>query len=635
MAAPNNKMTMSKINPDDLVIGQHVNFTVTLSSDNTILKGKKITINNNHSKNIQFDADSVDLTNEPGDLTATAKLGFKILPGTQDGESITFEVETNATADGVVFKSISFSDKAKAASKNVMEISINKKADLVIGQYVSFIVTLSSDVPIYPGSVNIKNHSNNIQFDLTTAALSYLAGAKKATAMLGFTVLPNTQDDSDITFEVEADVTTIDQATFQPVKFTGKANEIDINSLALFIEQPYLQVPLNTGAPKPQFTPIYTTLKNKNTHKKLVGTPIFITSQQKNKMEEFDFKDASNTNLLSLEKVGPAGKGLMLTSDKDGLVKFYLYPRISLVSILKLLTLILTNDANGAMALAKNTIYAVNYSDPGYLNSIGIPSIVGKDPTNLVANSSESGFLTIINSYPAASMGDIILFFVNNYYTGHSVTIEDPAKQLDNYVELPCSIFTQGKTSDFSYAAIKPNGDALYSIPLPVTYLGGVPYEPVSNVKRDYELCRVHTSLGVGPDNIIPPDNDISYSNIMLYPGYKYKGLFIEILRSDTINQKAKTNPVPLSISDITLNMYVNSDNKSFTLSYTTPISLANIGGSGDKDSIFFHIPYTDIVGVQWKGNISFDYQFFKDETKKYSAIWNGFIGTVPTTGDN
>ncbi|PHM47457.1 hypothetical protein [Xenorhabdus miraniensis] len=636
MAVPNNKITLTTINKDDLVIGQNVSFTVTLSSDQTISPNSKVTINNT-SHNIKFTENSVDLTYKTGNLKATATLSFTILSTASDGSPITFEVDTTATAGSKPFPATPFTGKAKAASKKTMKISINPKADLVIGQYVSFIVTLNSDTSILMGnSITINsNHSKNIEFDANTVAITLRDGALTATAELGFTVLSSAQDDSEITFDVETDATTADKATFPPVHFQGKANEIDISSLALFVEKPYLQVPINTGIPKPQYTAIYTTLKNKNTHKELVGTPVFITSQQQNKMEEFDFKDTNNSKSLSLEKVGPMGKGLILTSDENGLVRFYLYTKESLVSTLKLLTLILTNDENGAMALAKVTIYAVNYINTGYLKSIGIPNIVGKDPTNLVANISESGFLTIIYSYPGASVGDVILFFVNSNYTGHSVTINDPAKQFGNYVELPYSIFTIGNTSNFSYTAIKPNGDALYSIPLPVTYLGGVPYEPASSVKRNYELCLVHTSLGVDPNNIIPPDNDISYSNIMQYPGYTHKGLFIEIIRSNTINSKAKIYPVPLNVSDITLNMYVNSDNKSFTLSYTTPISLTNIGGSGNKDSIFFHIPYDDIVGVQWRGNISFDYEFFKDETKQHSKIWNGYIGTVPTTGDN
>ncbi|WP_047678781.1 MULTISPECIES: hypothetical protein [Xenorhabdus] len=630
MTSPINKMTVSAINKDDFVIGNHVTFTVTLNSNQGISTGNKVTIKNTSNRYITFDSNSVDLKNKKGDLTANAQFGFTILPNTPVGTDITFEVETDAQAGGVKFTSQKVMGKAKTP-RLPMDISIDKNADLVIGQYVSFTVTLSTDGFINLGGVVvISDQSSNIKFDPFPVTLITSHDTKTAIAQLGFTVLPTATDNEDIKFTVNTTATSTTGTVFRPIKFMGKANEIDINSLALFVEKFYLQVPLDSNSIKSQYTAVYTTLKNKNTHKALVGTPVFITSQQQNKMEEFDFKDASNSNSLSLQKIGPAGKGLVIASNERGIVKFYLYTKESLVSVLNLLTLIQTKYENGAMALAKNTIYAVNYINVGYLNSIGIPNIVGKDPTNLFGNISESGFLTIINSYPGASRGDTILFFVNKIYTGHSVNISDPTTQFPNYIELPYSIFKEGDTSYFSYTAIKLNGDALYSIELPVTYLGGVPYEPVSNVKRDYELCRVHTSLGVGPDNIIPPDNDISYSNIMQYPGYKHKGLFIEILRSDTIVQKAKTNPVPLSISDITLNIYVNSDNKSFTLSYTTPIGLENIGGIGNKDSIFFHIPYDDIVGVNWRGNISFDYEFFKDETKQYSAIWNGNIGTVP-----
>ncbi|MDC9593267.1 hypothetical protein [Xenorhabdus sp. IM139775] len=519
---------------------------------------------------------------------------------------------------------------------NKMDISILHNADLVIGQYVSFVVTLSSDKPIIPAkSIIIKNASNNIQLDQISVPLVLGSQALTAYAQLRFTVLKEVngnpvKDGASITFEVDTDATVVsDKSGFQPIKFAGTANEIDINSLALFVEKPYLQVPLDGSQSKP--TAIYTTLRNKSTHKPLIGTPVFITSQQKDKIEQFDFKDADNKKQIVPEKVGPS-KGLVIASNKDGLVKFYLYPRLSLVNVLTLLTII-PGNINGAMAVAKNIIYAVNYSNPGYMNSIGIPSILGNTPNGLIANGGEPDFLTIINSYPGASIGDVVIFFVENNYTGQSVTILNPEEQFDKYkIKLPYSIFKQGKPSDFSYAAISSTGDVSYSVPIKVTYLGGIPYEPEKKVERDYKLCITHTSLGVGPDNIIPPDNDVSHSSIMKYPGYKHDGLFVEIVRSNT-NIKGELKSVPLNITEVTLNMYVNADNKSFIISYTTPISLQDIGGQGgNPDSIFFHIPYDDIVGVEWSGNISFDYQFFQDETVQYSAVWSGFIGTVPNS---
>ncbi|PHM63239.1 hypothetical protein [Xenorhabdus ishibashii] len=645
----NTHMDISLKPADDLFISQQREFTVTLISDTGIDTDKSITVKK-VSKNIKFDQDvsnPIKLVYGDKSLTATADLSFTVLETVgnnpvHDGDNITFEIDTDATSSGIIFNNVNFTGKAKAMN-NKMEISINQKADLVIGQSVSFTVTLSSDQLILPDKhVTIKNA--NIKFDQdinNPINLSYIDGHKKAFAQLSFTVEDPSgtpiQDGSQIIFEIHTDAAT-SEGDFNFIGFIGKANEIDVGSLALFVEKPYLQTPLisNSKPLENNFTPVYTTLKSKS-GKKLVGTPIFITSVAAHKMNEFNFKDAGNIDIIP-EKIGP-NDGIMLTSDGDGLVKFYLHPKLALVGTVELKAIILDNIES----LAKKIIYIVNYIEPGYMNSIGTPDIFGYDPSGIYANSGLPYFMTSVSSYDTVSPGDTILFFVkdlqanNLKFTGHKLLISNPKKQLDQYnIKIPYSIFEQqSKPYEFSYSVVKPTGDTLYSETLPVTYLGGVFYEPEPEVKRSYDMCIVHPSIGVDPNIAIPPVNSIGYDNIMKYPGYTYNGLFIEIIRSQGNDSKAKLNPVPLDITDITLNMYINSDNKNFTKSYTKQIDLKEIGGPGNKNSIYFHIPYDDIIGINWRGNISFDYQFFKDEIIQYSAVWDGYIGTTPPPGSN
>ncbi|OKP07071.1 hypothetical protein [Xenorhabdus thuongxuanensis] len=527
---------------------------------------------------------------------------------------------------------------------NRMEISINTKADLVIYQSVSFTVTLSSDQPILmEKTVTIKNTSKNIRLDQKNPIpLIYTDGNKKASAQLSFTVEDpsgaSIQDGSNIIFEIHTDATT-SEGDFNIVKFAGKANEIDLNSLALFVEQPFLQMPLD--GEKPKYTSIYTILKNKNTQKVLVGTPIFITSQQHNKMDEFSFKDETNTVPLFLEKVGHT-EGLTITSNKNGLVKFYLYPKTTLVSVVSLWSYILSDVVN-IRSEANKLIYIINYSEPTFLNSIGTPDILGYSPSGIYANSGLSYFMISISSYDQASPGDMILFFVKDLdtkttnFTGYSAVIEDPKSQLDKYsITLPYSIFKQqAKPYEFSYIVVKKGGDALYSETLPVTYLGGVPYEPEASVNRNYKPCIVHTSLGVGPDNIIPSGygNYVNIDAIIKYPGYTHNGLFVEIVRSNTHDPNEEIIPVPSNITDITLNMYINSQNKNFIKSYTQQVTLHEIGSNGNANSIFFHIPYTQIVNIRGVGDITFDYQFYQEEEIKYGVSWSANIETIPDPG--
>ncbi|WP_340616147.1 hypothetical protein [Xenorhabdus entomophaga] len=640
---PNNTMDISKIDPDDLVIGQKVNFTVTLTSDQPITKGKKVTIENNHSKNIQFDADSVNLVYANQDQTATAKFTFQILPGAQVNSDITFDVDTDADVGGVKFTSpppvTAGKVKAKPVPNKTMTISINTAADLVIGQHVSFLVTLSSDTPIYPSSsITIKKSSisNNIQFDPTpNSSPVFASDYKTATMKLGFTVLSSAQDDSYITFDVETDATTTDKATFQTIQFKGKANEIDTNSLALFVENPVLKTIIEGDQPPSEtgnFTPIYTTLRSKS-GKTLAYTPVLITSMILHKMKDFDFKKADNQTDIIPEKIGP-NESIMLASDRNGLVKFYLHPKLAEIVTLTLKTIILDGVAD---APAKQEIYAVNYTNPGYMNSIGQPIIAGFSIGNLYSTGMKD-FATIVNSYDHAAVGDTILFFVNGNYTGHSVTIIKLADQLNTPMLLPYSIFKENEPSEFSYAVIQIGGHALYSEVLKLNYIGGVPYEPITGVKREFEPCIVHASIGVGPDDILQPGwgNYINYDAIMKYPGYKYNGLFIEIIRSNNISSNAETNPVPLDITDITLTMYINSDNKSFQKTYTKQIPLAQIGGAGNgnPNSIFFHINYDDISGIEGHGYIYFDYHFYQDQLLKYSVEWTSNIETTAGPGE-
>ncbi|CDG20816.1 hypothetical protein XPG1_1161 [Xenorhabdus poinarii G6] len=648
-------ITSTKISPlaNKLEVGHKVTFSVKLTSNKPIDNNKYIIVENGYIQNIKFDNLKVPLVykNESGMFTATAEFGFTVLAkiggvgsNVNNDDSISFAINTDAKSDATVFPNMphTYNSKIKVnpVSSNKIDITINKNADLVIGQKVSFFVELNSDNPIVPaGNITIKNISSNIKFDQdTTKPIPlYSQVGNKASAQLSFTVLDGVlggtpaQDGDAITFVIHTDAST-SEGHFGSVLFNGTANEIDVDSLALFVENPFLQVLSESGQQHP--TAIYTYLKNRNTQKPLVGTPIFITSQKRNQIEEFKFKDGDRNNPIMLEEEGNT-KGLIIASKEDGLVRFYLYPQTARISIVNLWSYIISYTAD-IKREAKQVIYAVNYIKPTFFNSIGMPDISGYSTAGIRADSILPYFMVSISGDPRISKGDMVLFFVNKLnstkppkFTGYTELIGDLQTQLDRYsMKLPYTIFEQLVPSEFSYAVVKPDELALYSETLPVTYLGGAPYVPEQEAKRSYELCIVHPSTGVDPDVFIPADNNIVYDNIKKYPNNKYDGLFIEIVRLKSNNTDSKLNPVPLNIKDITLNMYINSDNKSFTKSYNQQIDLADISGPGNKDSIFFHIPYDDIVGVKWRGNISFDYQFFKDEVIQYSVVWNGYIDT-------
>ncbi|MDE9551404.1 hypothetical protein KKJ06_02080 [Xenorhabdus bovienii] len=655
-------ITSTKISPlaNELEVGQKATFLVILTSNKPIDNNKYIIVENGYVQNIKFDNPSVPLVykNESGDFTATAEFSFTVLAkiggvgaDVNNDDSISFTINTDAKSDATVFPNMphryNSKIKVKPVNSNKIDITINKNADLVIGQKVSFFVELNSDNPIVPASnITIEKISSNIKFDQDTTKTIplYSQVLNKASAQVSFTVLggvsggASAQDGAAITFVINTDAFT-SEGNFGSVSFNGTANEIDMDSLALFVESPFLQMSSESDQQNP--TAIYTYLKNRNTQKPLVGTPVFITSQKRNQIEEFKFKDGDGNNPITLEKEGNT-KGLIIASKDDGLVKFYLYPQTALVSVVNLWSYIVSHTVD-IRREAKQVIYAVNYIKPTFFDSIGMPDISGYSTAGIRADSILPYFMASVSGDPRISKDDTVLFFVNKLnstkppqFTGYTELISDPQTQLDQYsMKLPYTIFEQSIPSELSYTVVKPDGSALYSDTLPVTYLGGASYVPEQEAKRSYELCIVHPSTGVDPDVFIPADNDIGYENIKKYPNHKYDGLFIEIVRFQSNDTDSKLNPVPSNIKDITLNMYINSDNKSFTKSYTKQINLADISGPGNKDSIFFHIPYDDIVSIKWRGNISFDYQFFKDEVIQYSAVWNGYIGTEPLDGSD
>ncbi|KMJ45104.1 hypothetical protein AB204_10940, partial [Xenorhabdus khoisanae] len=384
-------ITSMKISPSltsELEVGQTVNFTVTLTSNEAIDKNKSITIEYGPVKNIQFTNPTVQLKYDGVSHNATADFSFKVLSkvgevDVKNGDQISFIIKTNAESGGVQFKDMPYTYTGKAkvnpVNKNQISITINKTADLIIGQSVSFTVNLSSDQPITERGNILIQKASNVNFaqgNNNPVRLNYIEGNREASAQLSFTVEDPTNPDVPITdgshigFEVHTDVKTT-EGNFGFVPFSGTANEIDVDSMALFVEKPVLQMSSDSDQQTP--TAIYTYLKNKHTQRPLVGTPIFITSQKRNQIEEFKFKDGDKNNPITLEDENDI-KGLIITSKTDGLIKFYLYPQTALVSIVNLWSYIISTKFD-IRRRAKQVIYAVNYIKPTFFDSIGIPDI--------------------------------------------------------------------------------------------------------------------------------------------------------------------------------------------------------------------------------------------------------------------
>ncbi|MGJ0624477.1 hypothetical protein [Xenorhabdus bovienii] len=515
---------------------------------------------------------------------------------------------------------------------NSMTLSLPNNTDLIIGQHFLFTVTLTSEKVIPSSTIVSFTQTKNITVPSGNISMNFSKNGKLATVTVELSVPDSVKENEKIKFTV-----TVNEYGFSSENMCYTARKIDIESLSLTVDKQYLDTPVVSDNNNPSTeminTRIYTTIRDK-IEKSLSGVPVFITSSELNKLDDFKIYAADNRTIVKTQKFGPHS-GAFINADNDGKVIFYLYPQKSLSVILNLVAVL--PGIYGGEAAAKTTLYVVNSQPIDYEDSLGWPNILDYNSGTITASPGIPLFDVIIDPYPGAASGDTILFFINNKYTGHAITINDTKLQLGNpAIRLPYQMFEYGVLSNFSYVVIRQLVDMLASLPLPVTYMGGVPYEPYQNVPRNYERCIVHTSLGVAPDNIIPNNNAVNYAAIMKYPNGQGKGLYIEILGTKDPNQKYK---VPINTS-VTLNLYLNSVNKNYIKSYQGTVVIQNSGTDKNQVSAIIHVPFDDLVNVKEydggsAGNIYFDYVFSINGQKEYGKVWEAVIETIPEIGDD
>ncbi|MDC9597584.1 hypothetical protein [Xenorhabdus anantnagensis] len=514
------------------------------------------------------------------------------------------------------------------------------KANLIIGQEIDFVVTaitkknLETSTIKFSKGTNIKANSTNSAY--FTPSPDHTG---TYTAALHLTV-SNTMPETDpIIFEIELDK--IPDTTKKT--FTCKANHINLDSMVLKLSRPYLDIPTknvpNTPSSlKREFSAAVAIIKDKNKNI-LPYVPIFITLTRPSDLDNFSIytSNTDDSSKIYPKKFG-ATKGFFINSDESGNIIFYIYPNRSLSEVAEFTTNIL--GINGSEVYAKQKLYVVNSQPDDYDNALEFPIVPSEEEGNLTATSGVSLFNVSIDSYDNNNNGDTILFFVDGNYCNQKVDIIDTKSQLGSYnitTQLPYQIFKINNPSKLSYVVIKPRGDMFPSLSLPITYKGGVPYEPESGVKRNHTPCIVHTSLGIQPNNIIQNHDAVNYAAIMKYPDTPDNGtygLYIEILgTTDTITEPNKV----LLNTHVMLTLYINSVNKNYTKSYHGVIIKQPVG-SLNKISAIIKIPFDDIVSVNEyengsAGNITFDYTFF-DGDNQYGNIWSAAIETMPADGD-
>ncbi len=397
-------------------------------------------------------------------------------------------------------------------------------------------------------------------------------------------------------------------------------NEIDINSLQLDIDNPFIQL---TDPTKNQFIKVTTTVRDIN-GKPLNNIKLFVSDDSGLNLQQVEIYDKNQQSIIEITQED-GHEGFYITSENNGEIVFFIHPIHSESLIIKLLTKV--ENSTGFIP-AKYTIYIVNTSLDNISHGLPEPEIVNSWGEDIKSNG-ESKFTVLVEKYPKAQIGDSILFFVNNEYTKQSIEIRE-TNNINNYSSnIPYAIFAKDEESSFYYVVIGSNSYIESSGILTLTYKGR-PNKPWTDVQRIYEPCVVYDSVDVSPDNILQQMDYINTDEISNYRNNPDNaGLFIQVTGSNNPNDKEK---VPLG-SKVYLNLYINSSSR--TVTHTFNNKVPNIpDNNGNTASCIFNIPHHFLINClayqTGGGDIYFDYQVGSDEDNDvtYSKIWHGYINT-------
>ncbi|MBD2815598.1 hypothetical protein ID850_12630 [Xenorhabdus sp. Flor] len=523
------------------------------------------------------------------------------------------------------------------------EYSLKPNADLIIGQ--EFLLSVKVTMPekfeipdemyilINKGFNNIKIVGSHI-IESDGSYKFYvnrdLDNKRIGWADIKLAVVPGIQYGAPVTFEISSNL-----PKFQGQKFECKAKDINTGTLNLHVVNQYLEAPFPNSTNYSK-TKIYTKILDKKNGAPLINTPVFITSMDSNSLEEFDVYDATDSYLLLSHKINNM-EGIVVSSDGAGNVVFYIHAKNSVTARVSLLSMII-----GVSQGFSPPIYSVYSGAVDDSDIVKLPTITGYNPPGYLVPQSEDDkdFIVKINQYDNPFRGDAVLFFYakngeHKKFTGYTRFIKStqPSASGEYQFSLPYQMFPYNIPLNFSYVIIRESGDTLTSMDLPLTYAGGVPYEPKDDINRLYQPCIVYSSYGVEKNNAIVEHVEISYADIRQYPNSDGTGLYIQILGTD--NPTVDKDKVPVG-SSVTLNSYINSGN----INGVTPYPPVVVEKQNNNEIYaVVKIPYKDIVNIlpidgDTQANIRFEY-YIQDNSSDdnaflYSQVWISTIGTIP-----
>ncbi|MDC9597581.1 hypothetical protein [Xenorhabdus anantnagensis] len=508
--------------------------------------------------------------------------------------------------------------------------SIISGSSVIIGQRLVLDVTLKSDDPIPPGT------------DIYLTKRKYIKLLEKSSHYDNprmFTLILEVDSDISNNAYVQFTLAVSSSITFPSRNFIYSARTLNTDTLKVYYDQNYLEVPTQPNNPPngnggKSRTRAMAIIKDKQ------DAPIshlfaFISAAAPENLEKVKIYEFDNLTRVTIKK-NPFGEGILLSTDNQGRLIFYIYAKEMQPVDIDLYTQVF--DVVDEIP-AESTLNIIDNSPKNPDDYLSAPKIAGFENGGELTTHAESSFLVDIQPYPGAQNGDVMIFCINNKKTLFDSIVGEV--ELGKYsISLPYHMFddTVGTSCQFSYLVVPVNGTTLYSKPLTLTYTGESWPKPVY-----YDKCVVYSSFGYSDQNNIiqeadPDDcNNITPHNIInchAISNYKNnsgsEALFVAIKVTNDITDKTK----PQLGSEVTLKLHIKSNPRTITKSFPKKQQIPtqpDPGGDGKTATLIIGISKDDVAGCHQFTNCDAGLIQFSYQTENgHSKVWTGGIDTAP-----
>ncbi|MDE1475251.1 hypothetical protein [Xenorhabdus bovienii] len=522
------------------------------------------------------------------------------------------------------------------SDSNPITVSVGDQSTVVIGQVltVDIIFESNSNISINAG-FDLKNLVGIIPSD---TKFSMPNGGKTLSVTTKLQISPNIKMGDPVSFDI---VPNQSMVGFSKKTIHYIAHDVNLQSLKLYFDPEVITALTTDGVnvpPSKQYTQAIAII-NDSQGNPLANVPIVIiggNSPNLDKVKIFLSNKDPNTEVQTQKIYGDLA--IVLNTDKEGKIEFYIYPIDKSEFVLDFQSQIM-NVTGFEFSVNRAYILDSNQGSPFAPDkeTLAPPRILGYTGDKLMGDETSSTFSVAIGPYSPVRKNDIILFFVDGKYSYQQVTVKN-IEDLDSFsIDLPYTIFPENKTVTFSYVVFTENKNMQYSVGTYVLYGGGGKNQPLDNVTRVYDMCTVYSSFGPSTSsNLVFPNDTVNYFTISRYMNNKgHDGLFVVITGTNDPTDKTK---VPFG-STVTLTLRIDSYKVPVYKTFTQTMPTKSDQGSKNTATLTFNIPYKDVSHIisypnGSAGRIYFDYQVNELGKITYGKIWEAKIDTVPPSPD-